>query len=78
MEKYGGLSIYNIDFGEIYSIDNEEIQSVKGYGCVLIGNLYHPDGTSTYHEYFCIHDDFFNKILENDQNYDIILKVNHK
>ena len=54
------------------------IHFVKGYRYALIGNPDHPDGSSTYHEYFCIHDDFFDRILETDQDYDITLKVIHK
>ena len=45
LAKYGGLSLYDIDFGKRYSIDDENIHFVKGYGNVLIGNPNHPDGT---------------------------------
>ena len=76
--KYGGLSLYDIDFGKRYSIDDEWIQFVKGEGYALIGNPDHPDRTSTDHEYFCIHDDLFERILETDQDSDIILKIIHK
>ena len=62
----------------IYSIDDKDIHFVKGNVYALIGNPDHPDGNSTYHEYFCIHDYFFDIILETDQNSDIILKVIHK
>ena len=75
MAKYGGLSLYYIDFGKRYSIDDEDTHFVKVDGYILIGNPDHPDGTLTDHEYFCIHDDLFNRILETDQNSDIILKV---
>ena len=61
-----------------YSIDYKGIRFVKGYRYALIGNPDHPDGTSTDHEYFCIHDDLFDRILETDQNSDIILNVIHK
>ena len=57
--NYGGLSLYDIDMEKRYSIDDKEIHFVKEYGYALIGNPDHPDGTSTNHEYFCIHDDFF-------------------
>ena len=30
LEKYGGLSLYNIDFGYRYSVDDEDIHFVKG------------------------------------------------
>ena len=78
LAKYGGLSLYDIDTEKRYSIDDKEIHFVKGDGYALIGNPDHPDGTSTDHEYFCIHDDLFNRILETYQNSDIILKVIHK
>ena len=74
----GGLSICDIDMDKIYSIDDKETNFVKGDKYALIGNPYHSDGTSTDHEYYCIHDDLFEKILETDQNSDIILKVIHK
>ena len=75
LAKYGELSLYDTDTEKIYSIDDKEIHLVKGYGYALIGNPDHPDGTSTDHEYFCIHDDLFDRILETDQNSDIIFKV---
>ena len=76
--KYGGPFIYDFGFGKIYSIDDEDIQFVKRYGYALIGNPDHPDGTSNDHEYSTIHDDLLARILETDQNSDIILKVIHK
>ena len=78
LAKYGGLSLYDIDMEKWYSIDDEDIQFVKGDGYALIGNPDHPYGDSTDHEYFCIHDDFFDILLETDQNYDITLKVINK
>ena len=78
MAKYGGLSLYDTDTENRYSIDDKEIHFVKGDGYSLIGNPDHPDDTSTDHEYFCIHDDLFDRILETDHNSDIILKVIHK
>ena len=52
LAKYGGLSISDIDMEKRYSIDDKEINFVKGGGYALIGNPDHPDGTSTHHEYF--------------------------
>ena len=78
LAKYGGLSLYDIDTEKIYSIEDKEIHFVNADGYALIGNPDHPYGTSTDHEYFFIHDDFFDRILETDQNYDIILKEIHK
>ena len=76
--KYGGLSLYDIDMEKRYYIYDKEIHFVKGDRYALIGNPDHPDWTSTDHEYFCIHNDLFDRILETDQNSDIILKVIHK
>ena len=65
-------------WGKRYSIDDEDIHVLKGYRYSLIINPDHPGGTSTDHEYFCIHDDLFDRILKTDQNSDIILNVIHK
>ena len=78
LEKYGGLSLCDIYLGKRYYIDDEDIQFVRGDGYALIGNPDHPDGTWTDNEYFCIHDDLFDKILETDQNFDITLNLIHK
>ena len=78
LAKYGGISLYDIDTDNRYSVDDKDIHFVKGDGYALIGNPDHPDGTSTDHKYFCIHDDFFDRILETDQDYDIKLTVIYK
>ena len=78
LANYGGLSLYDIDTEKRYSIDDKEINFVKGDGYALIGNPDHPDGTSTDHEYFCIHDGLFDRILETEQDSDIILNVIHR
>ena len=59
LENYGGISLYYIDMEKRYSIADKDIHFVKGNGYALIGNPDHPDGTSTDHEYYCIHDDLF-------------------
>ena len=59
LAKYGGLSIYDVDIEKRYSIDDKDIYFVKGDRYALIGNPYHPDGSSTDHGYFCIHDNVF-------------------
>ena len=78
LEKYGGLYLYDINFDKRYSIDDEDIHVMKGYGFDLIFNPENPDITSTDHENFFINDEFLNRILETDQNSDIALKVIHK
>ena len=74
LEKYGGLSIYDVDTKHRYKTDNEEIKLVNKYGYALIGNPDHTDGTSTYKEYFIIHDDLFDQILATAQNNITVLK----
>ena len=76
LAKYGGLSLYYIYFKKRYYIDDEDINFVKRYGYALFGHPDHPDGTSNDHEYFCIYEDLFDRILETGQNPDIILKDN--
>ena len=78
LAKYGGLTIYYIDFEKIYSIDDEDITFLKGQGYALIGNPDHQDVNSPDHEYFFIYDDLFYRTLETDENLDIILRVIHK
>ena len=78
LAKYGGLYLYYIDTEKRYSIDDKEIHFVKGGGYALIGNPDHPDGSSTDHEYFCIHDNLFDRILETEQDLDITLNVIHR
>ena len=78
LAKYGGLSLYDIYTDKRYSIDDKEINFFKGDRYSWIGNPDHPDGSSTDHEYFCIHDYLFDRILETDQGSDITLKVIHK
>ena len=78
LAKHREISLYGIDFGNRYSINDEKTYFVQGDRYVLIGNPDHPDGTSTDHEYSCIHDDFFDIILETDHTSNIIVKVIHK
>ena len=43
LAKYVGLSLNDIDMEKRYSIDDKEINFVKGYGYALIGNPDHSD-----------------------------------
>ena len=54
-------------------IDDEYIHLVKGDGYDLICDPGNPYGTSTDHEYYFIRDDLFGRILDTDQNSDIVL-----
>ena len=78
LAKYGGIYLYDIDIEKRYSIYDKEINFLKGDGCALIGNPDHLDGSSTDHEYFCIHDDLFDRILETEQYSGITLNVIHR
>ena len=51
---------------------------VKGEGYALIGNPDFPDGSSTDHEYFCIHEDLIDIILATEQDSDISLNLIHR
>ena len=75
MAKYGGLSLYDIDMEKRCSIDDKETYFVKGDRYSLIGNPDLPDGSSTDHEYFCIHEDLFDIILGTKQDSDITLNL---
>ena len=52
LEKYCGLSLYDINYEKKYFIDDEYINFWKGDVYALIGNPDNPDVTSTDHEYF--------------------------
>ena len=78
LAKYGELSIYYIDTQKIYSIDEKEMHFVKVEGYALIGNADFTDGSSTDHEYFCIHEDLFDRILATEQDSDITLNLIHR
>ena len=68
LENYCGISLYDIYIEKRYTIDDEDLPFVKKYGYDLIGNPDNPDGASTDHAYFLIHDDLFDRILEIGQN----------
>ena len=78
LSKYGGLSLYYIDTEKRYSIDEKEMHLVKGEIYALIGNPDFTDGSSTDHEYFCIHEDLFDRILATEQDSDITLNLFHR
>ena len=71
-------SLHDIDFEKRYSIDDEGTQFLKGYGYALIGNPDHPDGTSTDHEYFFIHDKLVLHHLRNWPGFRYYIKGNSK
>ena len=66
LEKYGGLSLYDIDMKKRNIIHHEDIH---------FGNPDNPDGTSIYQEYFIIHNNLFDRTLAMDHNNDIAFKI---
>ena len=62
-KQTGGLSFYDEDMKKIYITDYEDIDLVKNGYLDFIGNTNEPDGTSTDHECFYIHDDLFDGFL---------------
>ena len=75
LANYGGLSLCDIDTDKRYYIDDKELHFVKGDGYALIGNPDFPDGSSTDHEYFCILEDLFDRILATAQDSEIRLNL---
>ena len=58
LEKYGDTDLYGEDLNKIYTIDHEDTHFFKKKGWALIGIPDEPDGGSTYHKYFSIHEYF--------------------
>ena len=62
ISKYGSLDLYDEDPKKIFIIDHEQLKFDKNDGWNLIGITEKEDVTLSDHEYFCIHDDLFNRI----------------
>ena len=75
LEKYNSLDLYDEDLEKIFIIDHKELEFDKNYGWTLIGIPPNPDGYLPDHEYFCIHDDIFDRIQSIHQNNNISLKI---
>ena len=71
LAKYGSLDLYDEDLEKIFIIDHEKLQFDKTDGWTLIGIPEKEYGTLSDHEYFCIHDDLFDRIksTHQDQNF---------
>ena len=52
------MYIYDEDMKKRYTIDHEDTHFFKKKGWALIGIPDEPDGGSTYHKYFSIHEYF--------------------
>ena len=57
---------------KIFIIDHEQLEFNKNSGGTLIGIPEKPDGTLSDHEYFCIHDDIFDRIQSTRQDRNIL------
>ena len=70
LEKYGSLALYDEYLEKRFIIDHERLEFDKTYGWNLIGIPEKEDGSVSDHEYFCIHDDIFDRIksTHHDQN----------
>ena len=71
-EKYGSLDLYDEDLEKIFIIDHEQLQFDKNAGWILIGIPEKPDGKLSDCEYFCIHDDIFDRIQSTHQDRNIM------
>ena len=61
-KKHGSLDLYDEDLEKRFIIDHEQLQYDKNSGWGLIGIPEKPYETLVDHEYFCIHDDLFDRI----------------
>ena len=68
LAKYGSLDLYDEDTEKRFIIDHEQLQFDKADGWTLIGIPEKEDGSLSDHEYFCIHDDLFDRIKSTDQD----------
>ena len=68
LAKYGSLDLYDEDLEKRFIIDHEQLEFYKTDGWTLIGISEKEDGTFSDHEYFCIHDDLFDRIISTDQD----------
>ena len=62
LAKYGSLAPYDEDTEKRFIIDHEKLQYDKTYGWTLIGIPEKEYGSLFDHDYFCIHDDLFDRI----------------
>ena len=72
LEKYGSLDLYDEDLEKIFIIDHEKLQFDKTDGWNLIGIPEKEYGTLSDHDYFCIHDDLFDRIESTHQDINIL------
>ena len=66
------LALYDEDLEKWFIIDHEQIQFNKNDGWDLIGIPEKEDGNFSDHDYFCIHDDTFDRIQSTLQDRNIL------
>ena len=62
LAKYCNLALCDIGLGKIFIICHEKLQFDKNAGWKLIGNPEEPGVSLLDHDYFCIHDDLYDRI----------------
>ena len=72
LAKYGSMDLYDEDLKKIFIIDHEQLQFNKTDGWTLIWIPEKEYGTLSDHEYFCIHDDLFDRIQSTHQDRNIL------
>ena len=72
--KYGSLALYDEYPEKIFIIDHEQLEFDKNSWWTLTGISEKPDGNLPDHEYFCIHDDLFDRIKSTHQDRNIMWK----
>ena len=72
LEKYGSMALYDEDTKKIFINDHKILEFNKTDGWNLIVIPEKEDGTLSDHEYFCIHDDLFDRIQSTHQDRNIM------
>ena len=62
LERYVSLALYDEYTKKIFIIDHKQLKYDKNAGLNSIGIPEKPYETLVDHEYFCIHDDLFDRI----------------
>ena len=68
LAKYGILALYDEYLEKRFIKDHKQLQFDKNDVWTLIGIPEKEDGTLSNHEYFCIHDDLFDRIKSTHQD----------
>ena len=77
LAKYGSLDLYDEDLEKSFIIYYEQLEFDITDGWTLIGITDKEDGTLSDHEYFCIHDDLFDRIKSTHQDQNFLWKFSY-